>query len=498
MTRTTRALQPLTTNIPPTPRRQAEHFKTAFEEKETENEELKSSVAALTKALGDLTIVKETAAAPDNPFNKKMHSTRLQAPKPATTAYRYYCQSVKEDLLKGNPDVSEKEINGMIRNAWKAVVGKDRKEFVVKAEKDKKRFEEENSVYLKKKEDKDKEDKALEMFYEKQKQDFVMKFYEAHVTAQSVKSEKKGKRKNKKDPNAPKKPLTSYLYFTMENRERVVAENPGKSMLEISKILGEEWGKLMKGKSGKNGTKKYDTLAAKDKARYESEKKSYDALKAKEEEQQLQQDKEEALKMFEQTTTAALEPELMEEETAADEEPATNEEPLVLSETETEQVVKSETVAKPRAKGRKKKNVPAAKSAKPSAKAKAEAPEEEYVTTRKPRKGKAKKAQKVEKASDETTSENDGSGVNKRPKRTVRSKAAKSVGPKKPLTSYFMFANEHRAAVKANMPEGSKHTDVSKALSAEWHSLSDEDKSKYVDLANKDKERYQKELEATK
>ena len=43
--------------------------------------------------------------------------------------------------------------------------------------------------------------------------------------------------------------------------------------------MGERWGKLDKGKRGKNDTKKYDDLAAKDEERFDAEKAAYDVVK---------------------------------------------------------------------------------------------------------------------------------------------------------------------------------------------------------------------------
>merc|ERR1711935_961783 len=98
-----------------------------------------------------------------------------------------------------------------------------------------------------------------------------MEFYEAHLKAQAAlekaEENKKGKKKKTKDPEAPKRNLSSYLYFTMAKRETVVKAHPEASITEITKFLGEEWNKLEKGKGGKNGTKKYDELAANDKIR---------------------------------------------------------------------------------------------------------------------------------------------------------------------------------------------------------------------------------------
>ncbi|KAL9096744.1 MAG: hypothetical protein Q9165_001232 [Trypethelium subeluteriae] len=73
--------------------------------------------------------------------------------------------------------------------------------------------------------------------------------------------------KKKKDPSAPKRGLSAYMFFANENREKVRDENPGIKFGEVGKILGEKW----KGLSEKQRAP-YEAKAAADKKRYEEEK----------------------------------------------------------------------------------------------------------------------------------------------------------------------------------------------------------------------------------
>ena len=45
--------------------------------------------------------------------------------------------------------------------------------------------------------------------------------------------------KKKKDPNAPKRGLSAYLFFANEQRDNVREENPGISFGQVGKVLGE-------------------------------------------------------------------------------------------------------------------------------------------------------------------------------------------------------------------------------------------------------------------
>ncbi|KAF3062049.1 Non-histone chromosomal protein 6 [Daldinia childiae] len=78
------------------------------------------------------------------------------------------------------------------------------------------------------------------------------------------------KRKGKKDPNAPKRGLSAYMFFANEQRENVRDENPGISFGQVGKILGERW-KALNDKQ----RAPYEAKAAADKKRYEDEKQAY-------------------------------------------------------------------------------------------------------------------------------------------------------------------------------------------------------------------------------
>ncbi|KAI8818951.1 putative nonhistone protein 6 [Fimicolochytrium jonesii] len=49
------------------------------------------------------------------------------------------------------------------------------------------------------------------------------------------------KTKAKKDPNAPKKPLSAFMIFSQENRPRIKEENPDATFGDLGKLLGAAW-----------------------------------------------------------------------------------------------------------------------------------------------------------------------------------------------------------------------------------------------------------------
>ena len=271
-----------------------------------ENEVLKDQIAELSKAFKGNQLVKEKvskASALDShqeklePKKGKKAAKDPNAPASAMTAYRYYCEA--------NPSVDGKSTGDAMRLKWKECQGEERNTYVSMATVDKKRFQEENAIHMGNVAKVEAEEKALENYYGKQKQDLALEFFDAHMQAQKVLDTGcKGKKKNKKDPEAPKGALSSYFYFVQQNRADFVKQNPSASVTELSKILGEAWGKLNKGKGGKKGTKDYEEMAEIDRIRYAEQKKVYEASKTErdiklqeEREHKLSEDKEEALKM---------------------------------------------------------------------------------------------------------------------------------------------------------------------------------------------------------
>ncbi|KAG4302971.1 hypothetical protein PCANB_000731 [Pneumocystis canis] len=95
--------------------------------------------------------------------------------------------------------------------------------------------------------------------------DYCITLMPKDVKSRGVK--KPTKKRMKKDPNAPKRGMSAYMFFAQENRELVKTENPDASFGQIGKILGELWKNL----SSKD-KQPYENRAKKDKERFETEK----------------------------------------------------------------------------------------------------------------------------------------------------------------------------------------------------------------------------------
>jgi hypothetical protein len=69
------------------------------------------------------------------------------------------------------------------------------------------------------------------------------------------------------------------------------------------------------------------------------------------------------------------------------------------------------------------------------------------------------------------------------------------LAPKRPMSAYFIYQNEHRAATKQEHPELSVG-EVSKFLASQWSELPPQEKDTYEQLAKKAMEKYAKDKES--
>ena len=79
-----------------------------------------------------------------------------------------------------------------------------------------------------------------------------------------------GRKRQKKDPNAPKRPLSAFFLFCHDERPAVKAIYPNYSVGEAAKELGERWNKV-----SAEVKAKYEERVALDKARYNNDMANY-------------------------------------------------------------------------------------------------------------------------------------------------------------------------------------------------------------------------------
>mmetsp|Transcript_41842 Transcript_41842/g.61441 ORF Transcript_41842/g.61441 Transcript_41842/m.61441 type:complete len:444 (+) Transcript_41842:215-1546(+) len=173
------------------------------------------------------------------------------APKRFKSSYIFFCQMNQQELkskLPPNPKVSE--ISKLAAKLWKELPAEDRVPFEDASKRDKERYLEEKASY-----------------------------------GGSWKIEME--EGPKKDPSAPKRPMSAFLFFSKEMRTKVKSQNPELHNVEVSRELGSLWRTMTDEEK-----LPYVTL-------YEETKKIYTADKAQYNKEKQEQEEEDARKRIE-------------------------------------------------------------------------------------------------------------------------------------------------------------------------------------------------------
>ncbi|CAK9274834.1 unnamed protein product [Sphagnum jensenii] len=167
-------------------------------------------------------------------------------PKHPTTAFFAFCNSRRPALLEAKTRIPE--IGKILGEEWKALSDARRVPFEKIAATEKTRYAAELEAYKiskaeesiaaeKELEEKVKLEKvhALQLFKQKEKTD------QAKKLMKDLTKEKKKAKEQAKDPNKPKKPLSSYLIFSMEMRKILDEEKPGMTFAEMNALIALKW-----------------------------------------------------------------------------------------------------------------------------------------------------------------------------------------------------------------------------------------------------------------
>jgi hypothetical protein len=76
--------------------------------------------------------------------------------------------------------------------------------------------------------------------------------------------------KSQKDPNAPKRPLSTFFLFSQDERPKIKKDNPSLSVADIAKLIGERWRSI-----GDDKKRQYEERARTEKERYDREVAEY-------------------------------------------------------------------------------------------------------------------------------------------------------------------------------------------------------------------------------
>ncbi|GBG63003.1 hypothetical protein CBR_g34702 [Chara braunii] len=97
----------------------------------------------------------------------------------------------------------------------------------------------------------------------------------------------KAKKAEKKDPRKPKQPLTAFMLWAKDNRQKMKDANPNLGFVDFSKLVGEAWKAVPEAER-----KPYEVAAVSESERYKVEKEAYDKIIQKEKQE------EEALRVY--------------------------------------------------------------------------------------------------------------------------------------------------------------------------------------------------------
>jgi len=163
-----------------------------------------------------------------NTGNTKVNQKPIKdpnAPKKPLSAYFLFSQEERLKVKAENPDYSITEVAKELGKRWATL------------------------------------DPTIKNSYEQRYQD-ARKVYESEMNSY--------KPKKKKDPNAPKQPLSAYFIFSTEERLKVKEENPGFSICEVAKELGRRWAEMDPGVK-----QRYQQRAEEERQKYDNDMANY-------------------------------------------------------------------------------------------------------------------------------------------------------------------------------------------------------------------------------
>jgi ABC-type transporter MlaC component len=96
--------------------------------------------------------------------------------------------------------------------------------------------------------------------------------YQAEIAAFGGEDAMRKRKRAKKDPNAPKRALSAFFFFSQIKRPEVQQAHPEHKVGQIAQEMGKMWKALTEQEK-----KKYEEMASRDKVRYEADMKEYKA-----------------------------------------------------------------------------------------------------------------------------------------------------------------------------------------------------------------------------
>jgi hypothetical protein len=163
---------------------------------------------------------------------RKKREKDPNAPVRPRTSYILFCSEQRPVLKEANPTLSATEITSELGRQWKALAPANRVKYDKSAAEDKERYNAEMKNY---------------------------------IPPEGIVVSKRAKKP--KDPNAPKRALSAYMFFCNDRRAQVKEENPSMNGPQVVTELGRLWREL-----SDEDKVPYNAKHEEDKQRYEAEK----------------------------------------------------------------------------------------------------------------------------------------------------------------------------------------------------------------------------------
>merc|ERR1719204_2512815 len=167
-------------------------------------------------------------------------------PKRPLSAYMLWMASVREEVAEQHPNYSITDVAKKLGKMWKSVTDKEKEQYISQAS-------------------------ALKAAYVKKMEKYkASSSYAKHQKALAEYKAKAQRKPFKKDPNAPKRPLSGYMIFVNAVRDKVVNDNPDMKVTDVLREIGGMWRDL-----SESDKQFYQAKAVKLKAKYEMELEAY-------------------------------------------------------------------------------------------------------------------------------------------------------------------------------------------------------------------------------
>jgi len=180
------------------------------------------------------------------PAKKRKAKKDPNAPKRGMSAFIFFSNHRRPLIKQANPDLTFGELAKQVSIEFKALTSNDMKKWQDKAAKDKVRYLREMEKYVPPSDSDDSDSES-----------------------EAPRKKSKAKQK-KKDPNAPKKGMSAFMFYSVATRPILKKQHPNATFGELAKLVGRSFKEL-----SEKEMKKWKDKAAQDKKRYEKQMANY-------------------------------------------------------------------------------------------------------------------------------------------------------------------------------------------------------------------------------